>query len=831
MIAPKTPAPSSKNQYRHLVASTNRDMRTKFLLAVIPLVFGCAAPATTPPAPSPAPVTDQTVSRIPSSGIPRPTPLPIQPVVWRPDSSALAVADFVPPFRTAPLITWGPLPPGTQHAERVRSYDLIHQVVRVSFDWTRHATVGSTTITLAGLPGAPPLSSIAIDAEGMRIKSVTDGGTAAGPGAKTLTYDYDGHSLSVRLASPLRAGQRTTFSVDYESSTPRKGAYFNERKHVVWTQGETEDTRYWVPTYDYPNDKETWEFFIRSAKNEHALSNGRLAGSRPIGADSIEWHWILEKPASTYLMTTVVGNYAVVSDRPSANGATIAYWTYPDSIEAAKRGFAGTPDAVDLFSRKTGVPYPWPKYDQVVIPDFQFGGMENVTATSQNDAEIIYPASALPQAYSGGLMSHELGHQWYGDLLTTRRWDDAWLNEGFATFMEETHAEATLGADEGALDRLSARNQVVDADRRARRPLVYGRWQRGPFELFFSGHIYPKGAAVLQMLRHQLGDDLFWKSMQRYTLDNAYGTVVSDDLRKAFEKTAGRSFKAFFDQWVYGSGMPAFQVSAAYDRTAGTLTIAAREVQPRDSLTGFFDVDADVEIRTDAGIVNGVVPVRNGTGSKTFAVTSVPLSIRWDKGGWILGLANFPRSTNMLGYQLKHDDDVIGRIEAADLLGERVDDEIAIAALIAASHDDPFWAVRAGAIASLGDWNHRPGNRESLPEYSAVHLALLDASRDADARVRQNAADALTSYPGAATIGRLRDLASNDANPFVRGHALAADVRVEGEVALPLVREILPQDIWRNVIRTPVLHALQSLGSPEALALVKKFTPVVLPIF
>ena len=806
-------------------------MKRKFLLAAVPLAFGCAAPATTPPAPSPAPVTDQTSPRIPPSKIPRPTPLPIPMDVWRPDSSALAAADIVPPFITTPLITWGPLPPGTQHPERVRSYDLIHQVVRVSFDWTKHATVGSTTITIAGLPRALPLSSVAIDAEGMRIKSVTDGGSAAGPGSKALAHEYDGHTLVVRLPSPLRAGQRKTFSVDYEASTPRKGAYFNDRKHVVWTQGETEDTRYWVPTYDYPNDKETWEFFIRTAKNEHALSNGRLAGSRPIGADSIEWHWTLERPASTYLMTTVVGDYAVVSDRPSANGATVSYWTYPDSIEAAKRGFAGTPDAVDLFSRKTGVPYPWPKYDQVVIPDFQFGGMENVTATSQNDAEIIYPASALPQAYSGGLMSHELGHQWYGDLLTTRRWDDIWLNEGFATFMEETHSEATLGADEGALDRLSARNQVIAADRGARRPLVYGRWERNPFELFFSGHIYPKGAAVLQMLRHQLGDDLFWKSMQRYTLDNAYGTVVSDDLEKAFEKTTGRSFRTFFDQWVYGAGMPVFQVAAAYDRSGGSVTIKAREVQSRDSLTGFFDVDADVEIRTDAGIVSGVVPVRNGIGIKTFAVKSAPLSIRWDKGGWILGIADFPRSTNMLAYQLKHDDDVLGRIEAANLLGARPDDEIAMSALIAASHDDSFWAVRASAAASLGDWNHRPGNREPLPEYNAIHLALLDASRDNDARVRQNAANALTSFPGAETVGRLRDLASNDTNPFVRGAALAADVRLEGQAALPLVREILPQDSWRNVIRTPVLRALQSLGSPEALALVKQYTPPVLPRF
>jgi aminopeptidase N len=799
-------------------------MKNNSFLPALLIVAACTTPANTPPAPAPAP-TQQTEPRIPPSEIPRPTPLPVPPL-WRPDASASAIADVVPAFQTTPLITWGPLPSGVSHAERVRTYDLIHQSARISFDWSRHATVGSTTITVAGLPGSRPLSVLAFDAEAMKIKAVS----AVDVADPKLPFNYDGHTLSVPLKIPLRAGQRRQIIVDYEASTPRKGAYFNERKHVVWTQGETEDTRYWVPTYDYPNDKETWEFFIRTAKNEHALSNGKLVGSRAIGPDSIEWHWMLDKPASTYLMTVVVGNYAIVNDRPSANGATIAYWTYPDSIEAGKRGFAGTPDAVDLFSKKTGVPYPWAKYDQIVIPDFQFGGMENVTATSQNDAEIIYPASALPQAYSGGLMSHELGHQWYGDLLTTRRWDDVWLNEGFATFMEQTHREAE-SADEGAFDRLQGRDAVVAADRGGRRPLVYGRWNRNPFELFFSGHIYPKGAAVLQMLRHQLGDDLFWKSMKRYTLDHAYGTVVTDDLKRAFEQTTGNNFKTFFDQWVYGAGMPVFQVSSAYDKSAGKVTISAREVQPRDSLTGFFDVDADVEIRTDAGVVKGIVPVRNGSGSATLAVNSAPRSIRWDKGTWILGLTDFPRSTNMLAYQLKNDDDVLGRIEAVDLLGARPDDEFAVGALIDASHADSFWAVRAHATIALGDWDQRPGSRTTLPEYHAIHIALLDASRDLDARVRQNAAVALAGYPSAETSSRLRDLAINDANPYVRGHALASYVALEKEASLPLVREILPQDVWRNVIRGPVLPVLTALGTPDALALVKQFTPVVLPRF
>jgi len=375
------------------------------------------------------------------------------------DSSA--TLDRVPPFQAGPLIAWGPPPDGVTHPERARTYDLQHQVTTVRFDWPRHAVVGTTTLTIAGLTGAAPISNVVVDAGDMTFKSVTIGSTP-------LKYDYDGRALTVHLPSPLRSAQKMGITIEYDGANRSKGAYFRPAKHIVWTQGETEDNHFWIPTYDFPNDKTTWEFYIWTGKGERALSNGRLAGSRAVG-DSIEWHWVLDKPASTYLMTTVVGNYVVLQDKPWRS-VPVGYWTYPDSVDAAWRGFAKTPQAIDVFSRKTGVPYPWVKYDQIVIPEFQYGGMENVTATSQNDAEILHPAWSEPQANSVGLMAHELGHQWYGDLLTTRDWGDVWLNEGFATFMEQIFREEDLGVDEGAYDRLGAQEQTIDADRRTRRP-------------------------------------------------------------------------------------------------------------------------------------------------------------------------------------------------------------------------------------------------------------------------------------------------------------------------------------------------------------------------
>ena len=724
----------------------------------------------------------------------------------------------VPGFKEGPLIAWGPLPEGVTHAERRRTYDLQHQSTTIRFDWQTHAVVGSTTLTIAGLPDAAPLRTVVVDAGDMRIRSVTSNGAA-------VRFDYSDNRLAIALPRALTADQKVQLTVDYEGVNRTKGAYFRPAKHIVWTQGETEDNRYWVPTYDFPNDKTTWEFYIWTRKDERALSNGHLAGSRAVG-DSIEWHWVQDKPASTYLMTCVIGNYVVLQDTPWRN-VPIGYWTYPDSVEAARRGFAKTPQAVDVFSRKTGVAYPWAKYDQIVIPEFQYGGMENVTATSQNDAEILHPTWSEPQANSVDLMSHELGHQWFGDLLTTRSWAHIWLNEGFATFMQETFREENFGADEGAYDRLLAQEQAIDGDRRSRRPIVWGKWTNDPIEVFFTGHIYQKGATVLQMLRHQFGDSVFWKGINHYATSHEYDNVVTDDLRRAFEETTGKDLKAFFDQWVYGAGFPVFQVSSNYDRAANRLVVSAREVQARDSLTGFFDVDVDVEARTDSGAVRFVVPVRNGTGEAGASLKAPPRSIRWNKGNWILELTDFPRSTAMLQYELVHDDDVLGRLEAVEALADRPSDRNALDALLRAARNDRFWAVRARAVDALGSWGSDTSRAAAAP-MRGITDNLVTATRDIDARVRQAASNALGNLVLRGTASRdvgirLRQIARDDPNYIVRGAALAADIRLEKNAALPLAKQLMAPDLWQDVIRRPAVAALKAVGTPEAQQLANQY--------
>ena len=730
---------------------------------------------------------------------------PPEPVVVVPVDTTPAVDTMlpyrVPSFRDMPLIQWGPAPPGVPHTDRARTYDLQHQVIRVRFDWARHAVIGSTTIRFAALD--QPLAAVSFDAVGMTIRSVQERGAP-------LQYSYDGRSLTVTLQRSLAPGARTTVAIEYETERPKKGVYFVDRRRMVWTQGATEDTRYWVPTYDHPNDKATWEIHVTTSRDERALSNGRLVATRRIGS-TIEWMWSQTKPASTYLMSVVTGDYVVLQD--VWRGIPVGYWTYPDSIEAAWRGFGLTPRMIDLFSTRTGVAYPWAKYDQAVAPDFIFGGMENVTATTQADDRILHPAWAEPEASAEALVSHELAHQWFGNYVTARDWSHIWLNEGFATFFEAVWAEKSHGPDAGALARLAEQNASIDADRAARRPLVYDRWVTDPLELFFSGHIYPKGATVLQMLRRELGERPFWSGIEAYTRAHALGSVTTDDFQRAMEKESGRDLSTFFAQWVRGAGHPAFRISYGFDSATRSLALVARQVQPRDSLTGFFEADVVIEVMTDAGTVADTMPVRGEESTITITLPAAPRSIRWDKGGWLLDIADFPRPTVMLEHQLMRDDDILGRVEAAEQLGGRAGDTRAVVALGRAVARDTAWAVRARSATSLG----------TVTGDDIATALLIAATADRDSRVRTAAATALgtagvSSGQRDAVLARLRAMTSADSSRYARGAALVAYARLDSAGALAVIEPVLSRDSWIDIERTRAVAALAELSSPEAWA-------------
>jgi aminopeptidase N len=359
-----------------------------------------------------------------------------------------------------------------------------------------------------------PTDAIRLDASNLVIDAARD------RGGKRLRFVADTAGVTVRLGRRAPVGDTVVFTIAYHGK-PERGMYFVPRRRTMWTQGEAIETRSWVPTYDAPNDKTTWEILVTADTSMSVLSNGRLVGvtKSPDGAHKV-WDWSQEKPASTYLYSIVVGPYVFLRD--NWRGIPVEYFVLPDTLNATWRTFGETPSMIETYSRVLGVNFPWAKYDQAIIPDFTFGGMENVSATTQTDLA-LHAVGGEPTGSGRGLNAHELAHQWFGDLTTTATWAHIWLNEGLTTYMESVQEEKSRGWEAAQWNWMNQQLQAMGADQNQARPLVLGESPgMDPINLFFSGHVYPKGAQVAHQLRRLLGDSVFWAGMKRFLTDNGY---------------------------------------------------------------------------------------------------------------------------------------------------------------------------------------------------------------------------------------------------------------------------------------------------------------------
>jgi len=678
-------------------------------------------------------------------------------------------------------------------------YDLIHQRIAVQFDEAQRLVTGEVTTTV--LPQSAT-DTIRLNAENLTIDRVTDAG------GRELRFSSDTAHVTVRLGRRAAVGDTVAFTIAYHTH-PERGIYFVPRRHVVWSQGEATETRAWVPTYDNANDKATWEILVTADSSQKVLSNGTLIGVTPVegGARQV-WHWSQSEPASTYLYSIVVGPFTVLHDH--WRDKPVDYWVYPDTVNAGWRAFGETPSMIELYSRLLDLPYPWDKYDQSAIPDFTYGGMENVSATTQTDGALV-GAGSDPSAVRG-LVAHELAHQWFGDYTTTANWANAWLNEGLTTYMESVQAEKTRGWAAGQLEWAGQQQQAMGADRRQARPLVWGEYDgTDPIMLFFSGHVYPKGAQVAHQLRRLLGDSLFWAGMHRFLVDNAHRPVTTPDYAVAFEKTCNCDLDWFFDQWVYGVGYPQLDVTRRWDPSSKMLSVTVQQTQPVDSLRPLFRFPVTIRVVTPDAVVRHEITVSRQ--SETFAIRlpGAPLSFRFDEGGWLLGTVHTDQTPAELAELAEHDLDTSARQWALQAL-QGSTDSAAVAArrLIVLNEHEPL--LRAAALGQM--------SRDSTPETTAVVRAAL---RDPDATVRSRAVTLLADRAPEETTPVALALYRSDPSPGVRAAALNVYGRLAGDAAIPTLTEATAPGHTENV-RATAAFALARTHDPKAIDALARLT-------
>jgi len=697
---------------------------------------------------------------------------------------------------------------------RARDYDLQHSRIALRFDVEQKKVLGDVTHSLSILRDGT--SKIWFDSVGLTIESVT---VNKSPAKFETTTD----KLIVPLPEVAKAGDKLDVAIRYEGK-PTKGMYFilpdkdyPDRPKQIWTQGESEDTRYYLPTYDYPNDRLTTETILTVPASWITVSNGKLISVSDAGKGLKIWTWRESLPSSTYLITVVVGEFDEVKE--SWRGVPVTYYAPKGRGDRLPVNYSRTPAMIDLFSKKLGVDYPWEKYAQVMVDDFVAGGMENSSATTNTSSSLNHPKIAA-ELYTDedGLISHELGHQWFGDLVTCKDWGDIWLNEGFATFMENVWTEAHYGKDQADNERWEGIRQWFGDGNLFNKPIV-----RHDFDdsSEFDGNAYTKGGLVLHMLRQQLGADAFYRGLQHYLEANRGKNVVTADLAKAIEESSRTNVDQFFSQWLYGAGAPRFDIGYTYDNDKHQVALMVKQTQKVEGRVGLFHVPVDIEITTASGHKLYDVIVSKAEQTFTFPADSAPLMVLFDKGGQILKSAEFHKEKKEWLYQLKNASEFADRADAAIALEKIKNDEEVVSTLAAALHSDRFWGVRAAAADALG----RIGG-------VAASSQLLDALNSTNEPwVRNRIVSALGYFKDDAAIAaKLNSIAKDDNSYRARAAALQDLGRLKSPGALTTLEAAVSGDSPDGYLRNAAIRALGSLADDKAVPLLQQWSVPGKPI-
>jgi len=683
-----------------------------------------------------------------------------------------------------------------------RPFDVKDIRLELQVDLTKKTVDGKATLEVRSVK---PIKNINLDAVDFKIKQVTL--ASAGQKAVPAHFKHDGKQLSVDLESPWPAGRTGTLQVEYFVKEPKDGLHFFAPTHSepkaplsVWSQGEPISNRYWFPCIDAPDQRQTTEIVVTVPEGFEAVSNGKLVERKENSAThTVTFDWKQDKPHPAYLVTLAVGQYEVV--RETWDKIPVLYYVPKGRRDDATRSFAHTREMLTFFSQRFGIHYPWDKYAQII--GYQYGGgMENTSATTLGEMA-LRDARGMAEGPADSLISHELAHQWWGDLVTCRDWSHLWLNEGFASYAEALWDEHSKGADEYALNMFRQAPRALASGNT--RPVVDLHY-RTP-DSMFDGRSYPKGAWILHMLRQQLGDEAFWRSIQRYGTERKLQSAETTDLRRVMESETGRDLKQFFYDWTERPGHPSLDITSEYLPSTQQARVVVKQTQKGDP----FHFPLMLAFRYDGKeptVVHEAVTQKEH--EFLIPLSERPNQIDVDPDQSVLADLKETKDASFWRAQLAKAPTVPSRIRATRHLAASKDD--ADKTLLAASlASEKFWGVRielASALAMVGGNSSRD--------------ALLQTLHDSDPKVRRACIDGLRRFAADATIAvAMKEILNKgDATDSVEGAAMSAYAKHAGKEGVALLAAYLAKPSINDNLRTSALIALgdvQDLAVLDAL--------------
>jgi aminopeptidase N len=585
------------------------------------------------------------------------------------------------------------------------------------------------------------VDTILFDAIKIDIKSATLNG-------RNLRYRSTDTSVIVYCEPPLTWDTKDSITFTYDAR-PRKGIYFigwndpsKRMQKQIWTQGQGIDNRHWIPMYDEMNDKMITETITTFDSSYTVLSNGTHLGTKVNANGTKSWHYTMTRPHASYLLMLAIGHYSI-TERVSKSGVKQRLYSYPEYPERIEPTYRYSSEAMDFLEEYIGIPYPWELYSQVPVADYIFGAMENTTATIFGDFSQTDARGWLDRSYVGTNV-HELTHQWFGDLVTARSQKSVWLQESFATYYPHVFTRKTpaLGGEDGyQWSRRGMHKAALGASEKDRLPIVN--------PTAGSARIYPKGAAVLDMMAYTFGEDALRRVIKNYLEKHMYQTVETNDLYLAFQDTLGLSPEWFFDQWLYKGGEPHYKVSwskSAMQQGAGTIPstrVDVEQVHHIDELTGPFRMPIVVEawytdnssdrVRVDVDAKNAVIQVPNPQNKQVAFVL-------FDPGSYVMKKLTFDKTWEEKLAQVKQAPLMIDRYDALEAMrGDSSRGKERIAILKDVLQRETFSAIRSEAVQQASELA-----KNGFPEaWALVKIGLEDKQTD----VRKAALNSVSVIP------------------------------------------------------------------------------------
>lgn len=431
------------------------------------------------------------------------------------------------------------------------------------------------------------IDTVFFDGIEMEFKSIKVNG-------ENIRFRKDSNGVTMFL--PKNRPDTNLLEIIY-TAWPLKGMYFlnwnnsdSKAYRQIWTQGQGIDNRHWIPGFDNAANLQTVTNKITFNENYPVVSNGNLISKTQNSDKTITWTYQINAPHALYLIMIAAGDYKMKTQK-SKGGVQLDQYYYPDYEANFEATYQYSEPMMDWFEKEIGVDYPWGKiYRNVPTRDFLYGAMENTSSTIFADYMHQNWRCQLERAYLN-VNAHELAHQWFGDLITERNMKHHWLHESFATHYSKKFVQSIKGNNEWDWIRKGELDAAFQAGKSNSLPVANG--SSG------SPRHYPKGSYVLDMLRKELGNENYRKSIKAYLLRHYHENVETQDLIAAIYETTGRNVDWFFDQWIFRGGEP--NLSVNHKLNGSTLELSISQIHKKEPTVTAFRLPMNAVIYYKSG--------------------------------------------------------------------------------------------------------------------------------------------------------------------------------------------------------------------------------------